>query len=94
MCTAGDDQLWQEDTEVEGEEEPTETPNWDIDERMAQEEWDKLFGLDDDDTDIFKRTVDWGIENAITTATYHILTPYPGTRLFEKMERLVKGEKQ
>ncbi len=46
-----------------------------------------VFGLDDDDKDVFKRTVDWGIENAITTATYHILTPYPGTRLFEHMEK-------
>ena len=46
-----------------------------------------VFGLDNDDKDVFKRTVDWGIENAITTATYHILTPYPGTRLFNNMEK-------
>lgn len=45
-----------------------------------------VFGLDDDDKDVFKRTVDWGVKNAITTATYHILTPYPGTRLFQRME--------
>jgi len=45
-----------------------------------------VFGLDSDEKDVFRRTVDWGIENAITTATYHILTPYPGTRLFENME--------
>ncbi len=44
-----------------------------------------VFGLDHDDADVFRRTVDWGIENAITTATYHILTPYPGTRLFDSM---------
>lgn len=44
-----------------------------------------VFGLDHDDTDVFRRTVDWGIENSITTATYHILTPYPGTRLFDSM---------
>jgi radical SAM superfamily enzyme YgiQ (UPF0313 family) len=37
-----------------------------------------VFGLDDDDEDVFKRTVDWGVQNGITTATYHILTPYPG----------------
>lgn len=46
-----------------------------------------VFGLDDDDKDVFKRTVDWGVENGITTSTYHILTPYPGTRLFQDMER-------
>lgn len=46
-----------------------------------------VFGLDNDDKDVFKRTVDWGVENAITTATYHILTPYPGTRLFDQMKK-------
>jgi radical SAM superfamily enzyme YgiQ (UPF0313 family) len=45
-----------------------------------------VFGLDDDDRDVFRRTVDWGVKNAITTSTYHILTPYPGTRLFQRME--------
>ncbi|MCR5318671.1 MAG: B12-binding domain-containing radical SAM protein [Treponema sp.] len=46
-----------------------------------------VFGLDDDDNDTFSRTVDWAVENAITTATFHVLTPYPGTRLFSKMEK-------
>jgi radical SAM superfamily enzyme YgiQ (UPF0313 family) len=45
-----------------------------------------VFGLDDDDKDVFKRTVDWGVKNSITTATYHILTPYPGTKLFKDIE--------
>ncbi len=45
-----------------------------------------VFGLDDDDKDVFKRTVDWGVKNSITTSTYHILTPYPGTRLYKDME--------
>lgn len=45
-----------------------------------------VFGLDNDDSDVFRRTVDWGVENAITTATYHILTPYPGTRQFKRLE--------
>ncbi len=46
-----------------------------------------VFGLDDDDKDVFKRTVDWGVNNSITTSTYHILTPYPGTKLFKDMEQ-------
>lgn len=46
-----------------------------------------VFGLDDDDQDVFKRTVEWGVNNGITTATFHILTPYPGTRLFEDFEK-------
>ena len=45
-----------------------------------------VFGLDEDDKDVFKRTVDWGVRHAITTSTYHILTPYPGTRLYESMK--------
>jgi radical SAM superfamily enzyme YgiQ (UPF0313 family) len=45
-----------------------------------------VFGLDEDDRDVFKRTVEWGVENAITTSTYHILTPYPGTKLYEEMK--------
>ncbi len=44
-----------------------------------------VFGLDSDNSDVFSRTVDWGVKNAITTATYHILTPYPGTRLYDSM---------
>jgi len=46
-----------------------------------------VFGLDDDDRDVFKRTVEWGVENGITTSTYHILTPYPGTALYANMKR-------
>lgn len=46
-----------------------------------------VFGLDEDDKDVFKRTVEWGVKNAITTSTYHILTPYPGTGLFKDMEK-------
>ena len=44
-----------------------------------------VFGMDDDDEGVFERTVEWGIEHGLTTATYHIQTPYPGTRLFARM---------
>ncbi len=40
-----------------------------------------VFGMDDDRDDVFRHTVDWAIEQGITTATFHIQTPYPGTRL-------------
>jgi radical SAM superfamily enzyme YgiQ (UPF0313 family) len=46
-----------------------------------------VFGLDDDDKDVFKRTVDWAVTNGITTSTFHILTPYPGTKLYADMEK-------
>jgi radical SAM superfamily enzyme YgiQ (UPF0313 family) len=44
-----------------------------------------VFGLDGDDRNVFARTVDWAIQAGITTATFHILTPYPGTGLFTDM---------
>jgi radical SAM superfamily enzyme YgiQ (UPF0313 family) len=46
-----------------------------------------VFGLDDDDKDVFKRTVDWAVKNALTTSTFHILTPYPGTGLYKSMQQ-------
>ncbi|MGA9670048.1 MAG: radical SAM protein [Terracidiphilus sp.] len=45
-----------------------------------------VFGMDDDGDDVFCRTVDWAMEQGITTATFHIQTPYPGTRLHARME--------
>jgi radical SAM superfamily enzyme YgiQ (UPF0313 family) len=44
-----------------------------------------VFGLDSDDREVFSRTVDWAVQSGITTATFHILTPYPGTALFAGM---------
>ena len=46
-----------------------------------------VFGMDDDGLDVFDRTVDWAVANGITTSTFHIQTPYPGTRLFQRMEK-------
>jgi radical SAM superfamily enzyme YgiQ (UPF0313 family) len=45
-----------------------------------------VFGMDEDDEGVFSRTVEWAIEHGITTATFHIQTPYPGTRLFQRMD--------
>ena len=44
-----------------------------------------VFGMDDDDASVFDRTVEWAIEQGIETATFHILTPYPGTALYQRM---------
>ncbi len=46
-----------------------------------------VFGLDSDTSDVFKRTVDWAVGMGITTSTFHIATPYPGTGYFQRMER-------
>jgi radical SAM superfamily enzyme YgiQ (UPF0313 family) len=45
-----------------------------------------VFGLDGDDRDVFARTVDWAVQAGLTTSTFHILTPYPGTALFTDMD--------
>lgn len=44
-----------------------------------------VFGMDNDDESVFERTVEWAIEQGIETATFHILTPYPGTALYQRM---------
>ena len=41
-----------------------------------------VFGLDEDDASIFKSTLDWIVKNRIETVTSHIMTPYPGTKLY------------
>jgi radical SAM superfamily enzyme YgiQ (UPF0313 family) len=46
-----------------------------------------MFGLDGDDLGVFKRTVDFVNATKIDVVLYHILTPFPGTRLYEEMER-------
>jgi radical SAM superfamily enzyme YgiQ (UPF0313 family) len=43
-----------------------------------------VFGMDDDDETVFERTVEWAVEQGIETATFHILTPYPGTSLHQR----------
>jgi radical SAM superfamily enzyme YgiQ (UPF0313 family) len=44
-----------------------------------------VFGMDEDDQTVFDRTVDWAVGQGIETATFHILTPYPGTALHGRM---------
>ena len=45
-----------------------------------------VLGFDHDEKDVFQRTVSWVEENRLECATFHILTPYPGTPLFRRME--------
>jgi radical SAM superfamily enzyme YgiQ (UPF0313 family) len=44
-----------------------------------------VFGMDEDGPDVFDRTVEWAVSRGIETATFHILTPYPGTRLDQRL---------
>lgn len=45
-----------------------------------------VFGFDHDRPDVFERTMSWIEEVRMESATFHILTPYPGTPLFRQME--------
>jgi radical SAM superfamily enzyme YgiQ (UPF0313 family) len=45
-----------------------------------------VLGFDHDHNDVFARTANWVEENRLECATFHILTPYPATPLFQQME--------
>jgi radical SAM superfamily enzyme YgiQ (UPF0313 family) len=45
-----------------------------------------VFGMDDDDETVFDRTAEWAVQQGIETATFHILTPYPGTALYKRVQ--------
>jgi len=46
-----------------------------------------IIGFDSDDATIFKRTADFIIKNNLVGAQISILTPFPGSRLRDKLER-------
>ncbi len=45
-----------------------------------------VLGFDHDRPDVFVDLADWVESNRLECATFHILTPYPGTPLFRQME--------
>jgi len=45
-----------------------------------------VFGFDNDTPEIFEDTLDFLEETAVQNATFNILTPFPGTPLFRKLE--------
>ena len=45
-----------------------------------------VLGFDHDTEEVFETTVKWVEENRLECATFHIMTPYPGTPLFRQME--------
>ncbi|MBW2525811.1 MAG: B12-binding domain-containing radical SAM protein [Deltaproteobacteria bacterium] len=44
-----------------------------------------VFGFDTDDGSVFDRTVEAAIDMKMTMASFALLTPYPGTRLYERL---------
>ena len=49
-----------------------------------------VFGLDGDTPETFKNTLDWIISQKIDTITSHIVTPYPGTEFYKRMEAKIE----
>ncbi len=45
-----------------------------------------VFGFDEDEPDVFARTVDWVQSLKVDIPRYSIYTPYPGSRLFSRLE--------
>lgn len=46
-----------------------------------------IFGMDDHDRSIFDRTLDFVMTNKVPSVSAYLLTPYPGTPLFERMSQ-------
>ncbi|MDY0060091.1 MAG: radical SAM protein [Myxococcota bacterium] len=46
-----------------------------------------VFGFDEDGPDVFARTVDWVQELRVDIPRYSIYTPYPGSALFDRLQR-------
>jgi hypothetical protein len=45
-----------------------------------------VFGFDHDRQDVFERTVSFADDNTIEEVEFHILTPYPKSRLYERLQ--------
>lgn len=45
-----------------------------------------IFGFDDDVKDIFPKTVEFLIRNKVSTVSFNVLTPYPGTKTYEDLK--------
>lgn len=45
-----------------------------------------IFGLDNDDPGVFQRTLEFLESNHLSLPTFHILTPTPGTEIFDRLQ--------
>lgn len=46
-----------------------------------------VFGFDNDKTEIFEDTVKFLIKNKVSTVSFNVLTPYPGTKTFDDLSQ-------
>ncbi len=74
------DMIWSAAVSIDMTDEP------DLVREMALVNGSFVLGFDHDGPDVFAKTVDWIEANRLECATFHILTPYPGTPLFAEME--------
>jgi radical SAM superfamily enzyme YgiQ (UPF0313 family) len=45
-----------------------------------------VFGFDSDTKEVFRKTVEFLIKNKVSTVSFNILTPYPGTKVYEELK--------
>ena len=57
----------------------------DLHDRNIAIEGNFVFGFDEDDPLVFDVTADFVINNGIDLPEFYVLTPYPGTKLFERL---------
>jgi radical SAM superfamily enzyme YgiQ (UPF0313 family) len=46
-----------------------------------------VFGFDNDTKEVFKDTVRFLIKNKVSTVSFNVLTPYPGTKIYEELNK-------
>lgn len=46
-----------------------------------------VFGFDNDKKGVFDETVDFLVKNKVSTVSFNVLTPYPGTRVYENLKK-------
>jgi radical SAM superfamily enzyme YgiQ (UPF0313 family) len=48
-----------------------------------------VFEFDNDTKDIFNETVRFLIKNKVSTVFFNVLTPYPGTKIFDDLKKKI-----
>lgn len=46
-----------------------------------------VFGFDEEDKSIFAETLEFLVKNKISTVSFNVLTPYPGTRIYDRLKQ-------
>lgn len=46
-----------------------------------------VFGFDSDKKEVFEETIRFLIRNRVSTVSFNVLTPYPGTKIYEDLKR-------